>query len=369
MSRLYLFNPENDLALAQNTANYTPPPAAVRLRRAGATLPLWFAGDDDYVITDGVNARWLTEIQNRFGIKARLFSTYAEGMTPAPWGWSKAARRLFEYRGVPAYAMPDDEQLDRLRELSHRRTASLIAQALTGCSAPAAIECRTFDDVKTFTDRAGAAVVKLPWSSSGRGVIPVNPADIERQRQQIEGAIRRQGSVMVEPRYDKLLDFAVLFHIENGKCLYDGLSVFDTAGFSSYAGNVLASHDELHATICQALGGKELFDSVVSQLPAVLENIIGDAYSGPLGIDMMAVKASGYSLVPAVELNLRMTMGHLCHRFYRDHVAEGRRGRFSILPQISSGSIDCRAIDGRIISGNLDLAQPGSDFSFLISIE
>lgn len=369
MSRLYLFNPENDLALAQNTANYTPPPAAVRLRRAGATLPLWFAGENDYVITDGVNARWLTEIRNRFGIKARLFSSYTEGMIPSPWGWSKAAGRLFEYRGVPTSALPDNEQLERLRELSHRRTASLIAKALTGCKAPAALECNTFDEIKSFTDNEGAAVVKLPWSSSGRGVIPVNPADIERQRQQIEGAIRRQGSVMVEPRYEKTLDFAVLFQIENGKCHYDGLSVFDTDGFSSYAGNLLATPDELHATICQALGGNALFDSVVSQLPGVLENIIGDAYSGPLGIDMMAVKASGYSLVPAVELNLRMTMGHLCHRFYRDHVAAGRRGRFSILPRISDGIIDCQAIEGRIVSGNLDLAQPGSDFSFIIEIQ
>jgi len=52
-----------------------------------------------------------------------------------------------------------------------------------------------------------------------------------------EGMLRRQGSVMAEPRMKKLLDFAMLFTInESGKCSFDGYSVFNNVQFGSYAG-------------------------------------------------------------------------------------------------------------------------------------
>ena len=43
---LYLFNPENDLAIAFGGENYTPPPAAQLIGKELSTLPLWYADDD-----------------------------------------------------------------------------------------------------------------------------------------------------------------------------------------------------------------------------------------------------------------------------------------------------------------------------------
>ena len=76
MPGLHLFFPENDLALAQDNASYTAPPAAVKLRRAGATLPLWYGDAGDYVIADGVNARWYNDVAGRFGLATKLYSRY-----------------------------------------------------------------------------------------------------------------------------------------------------------------------------------------------------------------------------------------------------------------------------------------------------
>ena len=80
------------------------------------------------------------------------------------------------------------------------------------------------------------------------------------------------------------------------------------------------------------------------------------------------MRGKGYSLVPVVEVNLRMTMGHVCHRFYRDHVVPGRKGRFTVAQSQGSGIIDCETRGGRIIKGRVDMAQPGSDFSFVAEV-
>ena len=47
MSVLYLFNPENDLALANGGKNYTPPPLARTIARDLSTLPLWYATEGE----------------------------------------------------------------------------------------------------------------------------------------------------------------------------------------------------------------------------------------------------------------------------------------------------------------------------------
>lgn len=372
MPQLHLFFPENDLALASDTARYTAPPAVVKLRRAGATLPLWYGNRDDLVITDGINANWFDRVTDTFGLGTAPFSHYSNDMHPAPWGWSMASRHLFELNGVPASALLTNSELSKIRDLSHRRTAAQIATQLEKSIqtklAPVAQEFFSVKDIQDHIIKLGKAVLKLPWSSSGRGVIPILAKDLDKQSQAIEGMIRRQGSVMVEPFYDKALDFAALFDIKEGQCSFSGLSVFETSGFSSYSGNILAPLEYLHSMICDALGGNKQFDAIISALPPIIEDIIGNNYNGAIGIDMMAVKGEEYTLVPAVELNLRMTMGHVCHRFYRNFVAHGHIGRFSVNRTTNSGIIDCDIRDRHIYSGMIDLAQPGSEFSFIVDI-
>lgn len=372
MPHLHLFFPENDLALAADTARYTAPPIVVKLRRAGATLPLWYGKPGDFVMTEGINAQWFDRIKSTFRLSIDPFSQYSSDMTPAPWGWSIASRRFFEINGVPASVLPIDQSLSEIRQLSHRRTAAriatLIQETIPTALAPVAHECSSVNEVRDIVTRLGRAVIKLPWSSSGRGVIPVEAKDFDKQEKSVEGMIRRQGSVMVEPFYDKKLDFAALFELYDGHCCFSGFSVFETAGFSSYSGNILAPDEYLHDMICSALGDNRQLDAVISAMPPLIEELIGKNYNGALGIDMMAVNADDYSLVPAVELNLRMTMGHVCHRFYSHFVANGRTGRFSISKATNAGLIDCDVRDARIYGGTLDLAQPGADFSFLVDI-
>ena len=130
MRKAHLFFPENDLALARDLARYTAPPAAVRLRKAGAALPLWYGANGDCFVAQGVDASWLDSVKGRFGMDIDVFDYRPERYSPVPWGWSKASRTYFESLGFGRQSLPDDSRLEALRTLSHRRTASDIARRL-----------------------------------------------------------------------------------------------------------------------------------------------------------------------------------------------------------------------------------------------
>lgn len=362
---LHLFFPENDLALARDLDRYTAPPAAVRLRHAGEALPLWYGADGDRFVASGINAVWLDGMKARFGMDIDVFDYRPDAYRAAPWGWSRASRTVFRRLGFSPETLPPDSLLELLRALSHRRTASEVARLLrqaTGTGEPAE-EIFSADELASFLERVPRAIVKLPWSSSGRGMVAIDRNTFGAQRRMVEGKIRRQGSVMAERHYDKALDFAMLFNMSGGRCMPAGLSVFETAGLGIYTGNVLAGEDELSDMICSRTG-EAAFDAVRAALPGVLERVIGKDYEGPLGVDMMATADGGF--VPVVEMNLRMTMGHLCARFYERYVGTGARGRFAVTTERCADSADVRG--GRMRGGCLNLNPPGGDFNFCVTM-
>ena len=215
------------------------------------------------------------------------------------------------------------------------------------------------------------AVLKLPWSSSGRGLVATDPATAVQQTGMFEGMLRRQGSVMAEPRYRKVLDFAMLFTLSGGRCSYNGLSVFHNVQFGTYEGNTLASEAELWRLVASYCG-EERLESVRASLIPIIESIAGRDYDGPLGVDMMIADSPDTPIVPVSEINFRMTMGHLCHRFYSRYVADGAKGLFVVRANGAgqvSGETDASVRNGRMTGGVLDLAQPGCDFSFIIRLE
>ena len=174
---------------------------------------------------------------------------------------------------------------------------------------------------------------------------------------------------MAEPHMKKVTDFAMLFSMGDGECRFVGFSLFNTAKLGSYTGNILAPQAELERTI-EALLPPGQLAAVRAELAAVLADVAG-AYRGPLGVGMMVVEADAYSLAPVVEINFRMTMGHVCHRLYEQHIVPGRRGTFTIAPaspESPSGIIAADTLATRLDHGRLDLAQPASPFSFLITL-
>lgn len=306
MPNLWLFNPENDLALAAEVANYTPPKNVVAFRNALAALPIWLAEPGDNIIAPDLDPAWLEATGLNVGLAA-------EG-NPRPWGWSAAAVETFKSHGVSG-PFPD---IEKLRRLSHRRTTRLLYDKLPGLDYERPLE---ITDIARLPD-TDQIVLKAPWSCSGRGVVDCSGMARKAIEKRAADTIRRQGSVMVEPKLAKVRDFAMLFKSHHGRVEYHGLSLFFNSTATAYGGNVVAPEEELAAEL--GIGG---LHHIANAVAAALTDILGADYEGPLGVDMM-LYGTDRKICPTVEINLRYTMGFVALALQRRF----GRGRFEVRP-------------------------------------
>lgn len=297
MAELFLFNPENDPALAAGTANFTPPRGAAALRDAGSSLPAWWGANDDGIL--GMSNDEAERLRREFGISVR--NCPRPGDIPSPWGWSEYARRIFQRAGVEA--LPDDELLNRMRQLSHRRTSMTLLRAM---DIDDVRECRSVDEVEAALSE-GDKMLKSPWSCSGRGVMATKGLSRDEIRRHAAGIIRRQGSVMVEPMLERKLDFAALYDATDAGVRFVGWSVFSTADSGAYTGNAVAPQSIIAEKIASMISIDRL-EQAARDIARHLTLIICNGYRGPLGVDMM-IYGLANSLRPAIEVNLRRTMG------------------------------------------------------------
>lgn len=365
MSRLHLFFPENDIALIKGHPNFTPPVTARDLHIAGAVLPLWYGDPGDRVLANGVDAEWLDEVRLRFGLGTYLFDhTSIPGLTPSPWGWSAASRQVFMDEGVDSRVLPSDDTLTRMRRLAHRRTSAVLAEVLHKSMpevfAGAAVEMHSVDEVKEFLDREPSAVLKAPYSSSGRGVL--FSRFIERQTlfAQVAGIIRRQGSVMAEPERDRVADFALLYDCAGEDLNFAGLSVFSTTERGQYDGNILADDAALASML-----DVQCIDEVISIVKSALAGICAVGYTGALGVDMMKCRDGRLAVS---EINFRMTMGRVARILSDRYLAPGMIGRYDVTIGEITGCPAPVVRNGRLCGGCLRLNPPGCKFSFLMRV-
>ncbi|MBO5721342.1 MAG: hypothetical protein J6R61_07490, partial [Bacteroidales bacterium] len=114
---LHLFNPENDLALADGNANYCAPPSAMKIAYDLSSLPLWFAEDDDFVLlADNLHKKYYDVISQTFPLPQIYTSNDADIITKcSPWGWSLQIRRRFENLGFSDNQLQSVESIKLLR--------------------------------------------------------------------------------------------------------------------------------------------------------------------------------------------------------------------------------------------------------------
>ena len=280
---LYIFNPENDMALADGHAGYTPPARIRQMRRELWWLPQWWAAEDDIV--------WNGE--DRLQVP--------DDTTIRPWGWSAAICHQLRQAGVQESLLPSPRKLEQLRQLSHRQTAVALLQelreqlSLDGHLAGESVLCHTKEEVEDAVNSYGEAMLKQPWSSSGRGLRKVSPADL------LSG--ERGESVVVERFLHKVCDFALEFWLDGrGGVEYRGLSLFYTNDKGAYLGNWVAPEGQKLQWLTQYVPPQYL----VEIRRWWEERLRHFDYEGPVGIDMMLAREG---ICPCIEVNWRWTMG------------------------------------------------------------
>lgn len=345
---LHIFNPEHDIALAANLSNFTAPHAGRQLRNDLGFLPALWAQEGDRVLVQHEESalkayrrvchrlvKLGVSLITNYEFQIPKFTTHSseivirnsELTSIQPWGWDRAIRRELERNGVPVSLLPTAEQIEQIRQLSHRRTsAQLLPLLQMEGTVGEAFECTTIEQVEELHRRYGRLVLKAPWSSSGRGVRfcdaeRLNETGEMRNEKWARNVIASQGSIMAEPYYNKVRDFGMEFEADaEGRIHYLGLSLFHTVN-GAYEGNVLATESVKREMISRYIP-VSLLDLVKQR---IIERLHLDGYVGPFGIDMMIVKSIGngnhnsqlsivncqLGLHPCVEINLRRTMGHV----------------------------------------------------------
>ena len=309
--KVHIFNPENDMALADGQPGYTPPASIRQMRHDLAWLPKWWAEEAD-IVWDGKEPLHLQP-----------------GDEIRPWGWSPALIHQLRQAGVTDEFLPDDGTMERLRQLSHRQTAvealgamhdeGLIGHWLCGESrlCHSVEEVFPKDEQSPRHEEVGSRLMKAPWSSSGKGLMPT---DAPNARSWCRRVIAQQGSVVVEQRLTRLVDFALLFRLDGqGGVEYRGLSMFHTDEAGKYTGNWLAPEGEKLQWLMQYVPPQVLMD-VRRWWEEQLRHY---DYRGPMGVDMMLAREG---LCPCIETNWRMTMGHVAQLL----TEQGHRGKLLV---------------------------------------
>lgn len=356
MQKLYLFNPENDMALGCGDVYYRPTAIVQRMARELSALPLWYAEEGSAV--------W-TEAPLPEGPLVPRGVTCADRFLPdcelSPWGWNPAlVHRLGLLKDV-----------EPLRQLSSRRTAVEMLARLDGeCES----EWLTSKEALYTYIYNKECVLKAPWSGSGRGVYFIAREGMtDSQRGWAERVLRTQGAIVAEPRYPGVQDLAMEFRVdEAGRVRFAGYSLFETDGQGAYKGNVLASDEAIEATLASYVG-REVLRITRERLTELLTEKLGERYTGYLGVDMMIYEGEGgYRLHPCIEINLRMNMGLVARLFYDRYVAPGAQGTYSVAYFPNEGEalahhermlreFPCEIQGNRVVKGYLSLTPVTED--------
>lgn len=312
---LHIFNPEHDTALVSKSPFNRYPRPLLDFANDLAAMPLWWAeqGDAIAVTNERAAREWASALpfdmpRVEFVEWSQLKTLYFNKIDP--WGWDRGLRKKLQYYGVNIGV-----DLENIKRLSSRQFAVSALQQIrqeAAVSAPSldlcgsSTFCTTMEQVLECLASTPCAVLKAPWSGSGKGLRWTECGMNAELEQWCMRILNAQKGIAVEPRLDKMADFALEYICSDGIASYLGLSVFQNIDGGIYAGNLIC-RDETEKLKCIGLG-KTALEQLVKLHKELLEQQVAPYYSGPLGIDCMVC---GTAIQPFVEMNLRRTAGML----------------------------------------------------------
>ena len=294
--QIYIFNPEHDLCIANGDENFVPPRSAVGFAKENIDL-------SQYLERPNKQRRQII-----------------------PWGWNHSLRKRFISEGIDPATLPSEEELQFIRTHS-RREFALDVHSRLSCGEPQImgpdyrIVATSVSEIETFISANGSAVLKSPLSGSGKGIRFVR----ERLSESDEGWCRRtldkQGSVIVERRFEIIKECAMLFECHHEGIDFIGYSLFESRN-GAYSKNILASNEDIEEMVAEYIP-RETLIATREDLTAILaDNLVGH-YEGFLGVDQIICQAVSPIFIPVSEINLRMTMGLIARNQF-DHFGWNR---------------------------------------------
>lgn len=330
MKTLFLFNPENDMALASGSPYYMAPASAKKMGADLATLPAWYAdAGSDVLLADARQAEWMEkECRIPLSVGWSLGDDFSSEKV-SPWGWSHALMHRLREGGWKG-EMPLS-RIEAIRALASRRTAvDLLPKLRMKGTLGESFWLTSVDEVCNFSSSQDKVLLKAPWSGSGKGIQPLTGQPDENLKGWARRIIVQQGGVVAEPYYNKVEDFAMEFHASSEGVFFVGYSLFEADARGIYKENWLASDASIEERLMRYVS-REVLLEIRKRLLEELPKLVGDDYQGYLGVDMMICRVDeGYAVHPCVEVNLRMNMGVVSRLFTDRYMSPESCGKYVI---------------------------------------
>lgn len=325
--KLYYFNPGHETAVQSGKIHYTPTASVRKMMNDLAVLPLWYGENDNYIWIDGSidPSIFLNTIPEELrpaliAVTSTNYQTILSKKTieASPWGLSPQSIQLFKSLQTENNQLIIPSWKEEYAQLTARQTAGEYLRLLQAehpdfrkVNIP--YFCTDINEIRQYiANNPSPYVLKMPYSCSGRGLYWIENRYLDKLATQwINGAIKKQGSISIEPALNKIRDFAMEFESDgNGNIQYLGLSVFNTMKKGGFTGNLLGTQQTLEKQLTKHIPVKELL-SVKEQIESLLSKHLATIYKGHFGIDMLIYQGSdrSFNIHPFIELNLRYTMG------------------------------------------------------------
>lgn len=342
---LHTFNVGNEAALRYSErASFTLSALVRQMRCDLALLPAWiaptFSGDRVWM-PQGAN-RCLPLFAGEEPLTKPLFEEdkpYRNGGKPlhlSLWAPEPTLIRDFQRRAKhfsDGLTTPDATVLPSTlfdRSLSHKMLCEW-----EGYTHLTPHFCQTNEEIRRALKSLSAfssCIIKLPFSSSGRGVLPFALPLSERDEKRVMELLSSAGVLSIEPLLQKREDYAIEYFITpEGEVNYVGLSHFVTQDFR-YLYNRVQHPDILWHNLAQVVNEKNI-SAIVDYHKCFLAKALVPFYHGPVGIDMLLYcdpRTRQVALHPAIEVNVRGTMGYLAHLLYQRFGASDTSYRMEI---------------------------------------
>ena len=289
MRRTFIYNPEHDLCIANGDENFVPPRSAVEFAKENTDL-----------------SRYL-ERPNK------------QRRQIIPWGWNQVLKKRLINEGVDPATLPSEEELQFIRTHSRREFALEVHSRLSGGNPQIIgpdyrIVATSVGEIEAFIWANGSAVLKSPLSGSGKGIRFVRERLSESDEGWCRKTLGKQGSVIVERRFEIIKECAMLFECHHEGIDFIGYSLFESRN-GAYSRNILASNEEIEDIIAGYVSRGTL-TAVREELTSILADTLVGHYEGFLGVDQIICQAEFPVFIPVSEINLRMTMGLIARNQY-----------------------------------------------------
>ncbi|PWD98764.1 ATP-grasp domain-containing protein [Marinilabilia rubra] len=337
MRRFFLFNPTNEMAIANGQVSYMPPAHLKQFENDLAALPWLMANENDIILVPEGKMESLSHLA-QYDLKLpRLISgpedINNEGINelwPEPWGWSPAVYRSFkpfnDFIDSSWQTHPFNKWDENHKQLLSRETGYELLKTIKNIKtaspgdfdliflpeAPMVIDHEA-DLSKILESMAPPAVIKTPFSASGRGLYRIrNSQDNPEKSPWVKGMLKRQGKVYIEKMLCKVQDVSFQFMLSEKEINYCGHNFFYADPSGQFAGCAIGEP----VINSQILADKTVLETAIEQASTLLgrglkKMNLSHNYWGPAGVDGIFFKHSDGRLLlqPCLEINLRHNMG------------------------------------------------------------